>query len=166
MTKVTLDTNVLPADDLIHAAQPFDCEFAVVTVTAREVEGTRYEIHLTLCTTINETAVWGQSSWGKAMWGSDMSQDALDEILGIVSNGGFPRSRANLSDGQLRQLRDAMILEAHLRERRHIFVTRDRKAFVEGGSRETLAARFGVRIMLAQEFLTECSRAQGMEPAA
>jgi hypothetical protein len=157
MTKVTLDTNVLPADDLIQAARPFECEFAVVTVTAREVEGTPYEIHLAPCTTINETSVWGESKWGEAKWGSDVSGDTLDEILRIVSNGSFPRPRTGLSDKQLRQLRDAMILEAHLRERRHIFVTGDTKAYVRHGRREKLAARFGVRIMLRQEFLSACS---------
>ncbi len=39
---MTLDTNVLPAEDLLEAARNLDCEFAVVSVTGREVEGTPF----------------------------------------------------------------------------------------------------------------------------
>ena len=39
-TLVTLDTNVLPADELIARASGLPFEFCVVSVTNREVEGT------------------------------------------------------------------------------------------------------------------------------
>jgi len=156
MMKVTLDTGVLPADDLIEAAEPFGCEFVVVSVTAREVADTPYEVRLNDCGEILETAVWGESYWGKSEFGTDQSPDVLDKILRIISNGAFPVSRENLSDGQRHQLRDAMILEAHIRAHRNIFVTDDTKAFVRGGRREELAAKFRVRILVREEFLAEC----------
>ena len=156
MTKVTLDTGVLPADDLIRAAEPFDCEFAIVTVTRREVEDTPFEVHLRDFVTVRETAVYGEARWGEAAWASEVSGATLDEILRIISSGGFPRSRSNLSEGEIHQFRDALILEAHIRERRDIFVTDDRRAFVRSGKRDELSAKFGVRIMERGEFLSEC----------
>ena len=66
MTKVTLDTGVLPAEDLVHASQRFNCEFVVVTVTTRELAGTPYEVHLVPYSAIPETAVWSESRWDHA----------------------------------------------------------------------------------------------------
>jgi hypothetical protein len=154
--KVTLDTCVLPAEDLVLASRQFDCEFAVVTVTTRELD-TPYQVHLMPYSTVPETAVWGESRWDEAVWGSEVSQPILEEVLRVISPGSFPRDRDNLSRGQLHQLRAAMILETHIRQQRDILVTDDRRAFVKCGKREELMMRFGVRVMLRADFLGGCS---------
>lgn len=150
MKRVTLDTNLLPAEELLEAARGRGFQFARVTVTDREVERTQFQVHLVGLGTVAETAVWGESRWGEAVWASEDS--ALEEILQIISNGGFPRSRDSLSAGQRRQLRDAMILEAHVREGRDIFVSNDCRAFIRGSRREQLEARFKTKIMVRVEF--------------
>ena len=57
MIKITLDTDVLPADDLIEAAGGLDCEFAVVSVTRREVDGGSFAVYVDPLGGIHETAV-------------------------------------------------------------------------------------------------------------
>jgi hypothetical protein len=157
MIKVTLDTSILPAQDLIEAAKPFPCEFATVTVTHREVEGTRFEVHLQGCDSVFEMGLINEGRVGKSVVVSEMSAQRLNDILKIISNGSFPRSRERLSKNQLHQLRDALIMEAHIRSGRDVFVTKDAKAFVDYGKREALAAKFGVRIMSRDEFRRSCS---------
>lgn len=84
---------------------------------------------------------------------SDTDTSRLEAILGIVSNGSFPPpgGRENLSNGQRRQLRDAMILEAHARESRDIFVTEDRKGFIANGKRGRLENLCRTRICTLDE---------------
>ena len=151
---VTLDTNVLEADEIIKAGRRCGFEISVVTVTGREVEKSSYKAHLKNLGTVLETAVWDESPWGSSVWGSPESADTLEMIVGIISNGSFParRARADLSKGQRRQLRDAMIFEAHVRSGRDIFVTDDRRGFVRGGLRESLETQFATRIMTRKEF--------------
>jgi len=60
-------------------------------------------------------------------------------------------------------LRDAMILEAHVRDGRDIFVTRDTRAYVgRGGDKNVLRSKleglFSTRIMTVDEFCAECER--------
>ena len=160
MIKVTLDTDVLPADDLLQAARGLDCEFAVVSVTEREVEGTRFTAHVGPFGSVHETAVFGEARFGSAVLGSQQSGEMLGEILRIISTGSFPQSRTNLSEGQLHQLRDALILEAHIREQRDIFITGDARAFIRHGKRVELRAAFGVRIFSRVEFLNACTQNQ------
>lgn len=162
MIKITLDTDVLPADDLLQAASGLDCEFAVVSVTEREVEGTRFAAHVEPLGSVHETAVFGEAKFGSAVLGSQQSGETLEEILRIISAGSFPQSRDNLSAGQVHQLRDALILEAHLREHRDIFITGDARAFIRHGKREQLRTAFGVRILRRVEFLNACAQNQLM----
>ena len=160
MIKVTLDTDVLPADDLFEAARGLDCEFAVVSVTEREVEDTHFAAHVGPLSSVHETAVFGEARFGSAVFGSQQSDETLGEILRIISTGSFPQSRANLSKGQLHQLRDALILEAHIRKQRDIFITGDARAFLRHSKREELRAAFGVRILRRVEFLNACAQNQ------
>lgn len=150
--KITLDTNVLPADDLISHAGA-SCEFSVVNVTAREVEGTSYQVHLKALGVIAETAVLDESRLDEAVWAGD-EEDRFEDVLRVISSGSFPKpgARDALTDPQRNQLRDAMILAAHLRDRRDIFVTIDRKAFIDHGRREALEAAFATKIMTPEEF--------------
>ena len=156
MTRVTFDTNILPVQDVVTAAHGLNCDFAVVTVTEREVQGSSYEVGLKSLDKVKETGVYGESRWGQAVYGSSRSSETLDQILDIISSGSFPSNKSNLSDGQRSQLRDAMILEAHVRAGRNVFVTNDRKAFVRNGRRDLLNAKFDTRILTKQEFLTAC----------
>lgn len=157
--KVTLDTNVIPADSLIAAAKGLGFEFCVTTVTDRELLTYSKKSGLPA---IYETAVWGESFWGDAVWGSDDS--ILEDLLATIADGSFPPlgQRENLTAGQARQLRDAMILEAHFREKRDIFVTMDKKAFLgpSGDSekrRQVLEREFKARIMTPDEFTEFCA---------
>jgi len=79
----------------------------------------------------------------------------LEPILAIISDGSFPRPgrRESLSLGEQRQLRDAMIYEAHVRSRRHLFVTNDRRAFVRHGKREVLERLGSTKIFTSGEIL-------------
>ncbi len=178
MQRVTLDTNILPPDECLEVATGLDFEFSVVTVTEREVAGTSLEVSLKELKSINETAVWGESMWGQAVWGpavaetfildesrlgegrlGDEQQEDLFELsLKIISNGAFPKpgKRDELTTKQRKQLRDAMILTAHLREGRGILVTNDSKAFINHGRREELEKRFKTKIMTKSEFLKFC----------
>ena len=152
MTRITLDTNVLDdeTEGLTEAGEGNGFEVARVTVTDREVEDTPCQVHLTDLGEVAETAVWGESRWGEAVWG--LGESSFERILQIISNGSFPRRRDSLADGERRQLRDAVIFEAHIREARDIFVTKDHKVFIRDGRREKLEATFKTQIMLPEEF--------------
>ena len=179
MKKVTLDTNVLPPDEILQTAQDLDYEFAVVTVTEREIEGTDIQVSLEkLGKAIFETAVWDESLWGKAVWGPAIAEDFVlgesylgkgilgnnekadlfEMCLDIISNGSFPKrgERKNLTPNQRKQLRDAMILATHLREKRDIFVTNDARAFLNHGRGKKIENMFGTKIMTKEDFMSYC----------
>lgn len=151
MVRVTLDTNVLPCEELVRLATSLGHDLRVTTVTLRELEGTSFESELPDNPPVLETAVYGESRWGRAVWGTRLTP--LDKILAVLANGGFPAVRSSLSKGQRRQLRDAMALEAHAREGRDVFVTRDLKAFISHGKREALRQLLGVQILLPEEYV-------------
>lgn len=48
-----------------------------------------------------------------------------------------------------------MILDTHARERREIFVTDDKRGFIEHGRREQLESILKTRILTRDEFLQE-----------
>ncbi len=81
----------------------------------------------------------------------------MEKILDVISNKSFPvpAKRDNLSKGQRRQLRDAMILLAHIRNKRDIFVSNDDKAFIRDGRRERLEKMFKIQIMNENDFIKE-----------
>ncbi len=157
MPSITLDTNTLPADDLRAALEPRGFDFAVVSVTDREVSGTSFAAFAASLRNVAEAAVWDESEWDKAVWGGQADGECLERALAVISCGSFPppAKRANLTAGHRRQLRDAMIFCAHVRERRDIFVTSDTTGFIDGGRREELAAQFATRIMTRAEFVAE-----------
>lgn len=65
--KITLDTNVLPANELLACAERLGLDVAVVSVTEREVEGTPFEVELRPLVTVNETGVYGEARYGRAV---------------------------------------------------------------------------------------------------
>ena len=154
--KITFDTNVLPVDDILAICSDKNWEFAVVTVTERELNGTDITVKLKPLDLVFETSVFGESKFGKSKFGSSITQENRHDILSIISGGTFPKDGKNLSPGQKRQLRDSMIFSAHIRDHRDIFVTNDFKAFIYQGRREQLQERFSSRIMTRNEFVEFC----------
>jgi len=154
--KITLDTNALPGSELLACAARVGLDVAVVSVTEREVGGTAFEVDLRPLGAVNETGVYGEARYGRAVYASQASAQFLEHILKVVSNGSFPSSRADLSDGQRRQFRDALIFEGHVRNGRDVFVTNDERAFIRDGRRQRLETTFSTRIMTSAEFLQAC----------
>lgn len=151
MKRVTLDTNVFPVDDLAEARGKF--ELVHVTVTGREVERAPPHVHLEGTGRASETLWLGESRLNESVLASE-SSPPVREILDIISNGSFPAEPiepSNLQPGQRRQLRDALIFEAHVRLGRDMFVTDDGD-FLDDGRREALERRFGTRILTRAEF--------------
>jgi hypothetical protein len=170
---VTVDTNLLDTgsiEGLRGAAHGESIEFATVTVNERERGA--FDVDLRA---LPETALWGESRWDEAVWGGPLPESlVLDEtpldsgslageadvriferVLSIVSSGSFPKvgARETLTNPQHRQLRDAMAFEAHLRQKRHVFLSDDKKAFVSHGKREALQALGNTFILTSAEFI-------------
>jgi len=175
---ITLDTNVLDQralDELRAEIGPFPCEIAIVTVTERE-RGDDLISLVGIDSSITEVGVWGESTWGNALWGGavreafvpDESRVGSDAVIGgptvgqffepalaIIAGNSFPPvgQRDELSPGHRRQLRDAMIFDAHARAPRHVLVTNDARGFINDGRRDQLERLGQTRILTLPEFL-------------
>lgn len=164
MRTVTIDTNVMPADDLIGAVPPDEFAFSVVTVTEREL-GDWFERGESGVGRVLETAVWDHSTWDNAVWGGPSDASCLENVLSIIGEGSFPppRARSALTAGQRRQLLDAMIFCAHVRERRDIFVTNDQRGFVRKQRREALERAYSTKVMTKDEFLAAFAKGKASD---
>jgi hypothetical protein len=154
--KVTFDTNVADRVDLVEVALARGFEVFVTSVTNRELLPSN--IVPVTKQLILETAVFDESSFGSAVLGSDKDAELFESTLWILSNGSFPRAgmRDRLTKGERRQLRDAMIFVAHVRQSHNIFVSDDKRAFVRNGRREKLLEEISnCRIMTSVEFISE-----------
>ena len=182
--KVTLDSDILVAHrfnrvEINKLIDEHKLDVGIVSVTKREMGNTFPKIKKVK--NITETMVFGETNWGEGDWGGDEadeipeafvmgesglgtrlgpkdSKDRLENILQIISNGAFPKKgeRSELEKGERSQLRDAMILEAHIRSKREIFVSNDKSAFgrdANDSKRLKLQETFNVRIMNLDEFL-------------
>lgn len=158
MLKVTFDTTEKPNSPAVQLALRTGWHVAYVTVSVREAAGTDFEVELKSLNQVVESGVWGESKWGLALWSGSDEGVRLEEILKIIADGSFPPDRSNLSEGQKHQLRDAMILSAHAREHRDVFVTADQKAFVKGGKKEKLESLVVTRILSSSQFVQEFSQ--------
>jgi hypothetical protein len=152
MQTVTFDSTTKPDEPIVLKAVDAGWHIAFVSVSLREAQGTDFEVSLRNHERVSELGVWNESSWNEARWADEPSSERLNRILAIVSNGSFPKTRSQLTEGQLHQLRDAMILEAHSAARRNVFVTADSKAFIKNGRREKLEALLRTRILNPAEF--------------
>ncbi len=65
--KITLDTNIIPADPTINSADGLGYDFKVTSVTDRELKSFDRKAELP---SIYETAVWGESCFGSAVFAS------------------------------------------------------------------------------------------------
>lgn len=157
MKTVTIDTNVLPADDLIERAKQKDWDVASTSVTEREMGSGDARLSVPGLGHVMETAVFDESPFGISVLGSEEDGKCFESTLQIIFNGSFPKPghRNCLSDGQKRQLRDAIILCAHARDKREVFVSDDRKAFVDDGRRDALETLLRTRILTRKEFLDQ-----------
>lgn len=172
--RVTLDTNAVNPTELCRieaACEGRDVEVVHTTVTDREQEGT--EISGSPAT-LMETAVWGESRWDRSVWGGapipeslvpgesrgDDAPPLLEAILRVINGERLfppPGGRDNLTRKQRGRFRDAMILEAHAREHRDVFITNDKKDFYRDGRREQLEALCSTRIYTVDEFVEHLS---------
>lgn len=172
MFRVTLDTNTIDRRGQLDAAcAGLNVELAYTTVTDRETEGTsratfggsvtetgvhdesRYDSGAVYAADpVHESSALGEWRLGEAGLGGDESQPMLEKILRVIGGGSFPSRRDALTRGERRQLRDAMILEAHHRDRRDVLVSEDAKAFINDGRRELLETLCVTRIMRVDEF--------------
>jgi len=161
MLTVTLDTGTLLLTDAVEALSGLEVDVATTTVTAREVEGTVWADKVQRLKVVPETAVLDESRWGEALLGSDSDGDRYERLLALLSGGGFPKpgQRDNLSSGHKHLQRDVIILAAHAREGRDIFVSNDTKAIGRPGEhlRNQLLKEFGIRAMTLEEFKDYCS---------
>jgi hypothetical protein len=168
---LTLDTNQLDPEQIqrLHAAVSIPHEFAYVTVSGRE-RGNRAVAVLEpiLESGLSDESRWDESVWGgpipevavlgewrlgEAVLASSRDGEVLESALRIIGNGSFPRprSRGSLTPGQRRQLRDAMIFEAHVRHQRHVLVTSDARGFIRGGRRRQLELLGSTRVLAPDE---------------
>lgn len=159
---ITLDTNTLPLEQALQALGRIPANVVITTVTAREVEGTKWGPELSVLSVIPEVWVLGESPLGVGALGSRADSDLFERTIAAIASGSFPRpgSRGTLTASQTRQMRDAMIFCTHVRERRDIFVTNDVKAFGEEGSpqRQRVNELAPTRVMTLAEFERFCQR--------
>jgi hypothetical protein len=172
---VTLDTNATGAAvratlEAACKSARADVEFAHTTVTDRETEATpfrtrgaslkefpvydesRYDAGLRYADPLTETWTLGESGLGEAALGDEDAPVKFEEILRIIGSGGFPTKRELLTARQRRQVRDAMVLATHTRERRDVLVSDDVKHFIGHGRRDALEALCRTRILTVEEF--------------
>jgi hypothetical protein len=153
MRTVTFDSTAKPDDPLVLKALDAGWDVAFARVSVREADGTNFDVSL-----VPELGVWDESPWDAARWADESSSGRLESILAVVSNSSFPKNRGQFTEGQFHQLRDAMILEAHVAAQREVFVTDDRRAFIKQGRREHLQALLQTRILTSSEFDAELTR--------
>jgi hypothetical protein len=156
--RITVDTTSIGPDrrgriEAMCEGRPVD--IGHTSVTDRETRGTSFA---TSDASLLEVGVWDESEWGSAVYGGPSDEKLFESVLDVISNGAFPRQREQLSEGQRHQMRDAMILLPHVRGGRDVFVSDDRKAFIEHGRREELEALCRTRIMTTDEFCSWISK--------
>lgn len=186
MLRVTLDTTAIgperrSAIEAACASASCTVEIKHTTVSDRETAGTPYATRGDAA--VAETGVWDESIWdeGAVYGGAAVSESAvlgeslvdsfvvagddspLEEILRIITSGSFPApgARDNLTENQRHQLRDAMALEAHIRNGRDVFVSDDARAFINHGRRAKLEALCSTRIMTTDEVCEWVGRLKG-----
>lgn len=161
MKTVTLDTSVVDDLELRNSIKAAAYSEAVVTVTVRELKSPKFRQYIESTERLNEAAVWGESPWG-SKWGGQVcgpERLSLKDIIRIITNGSS-FDFTSMSEGQLHQLRDALIIQAHSLEKRDFFVTNDKRGFINNGRREKFGQKLGVQIFTADEFKALLSRTE------
>lgn len=156
MEAVTVDTNIFPIADIENLALKAGYMLEVISVTNRELEATDLSETAGKLTETLETLHFGEGAWGRAVWGSITDAEHFEAILHIISSGGYPKDRENVTPKQKNQRRDALILQAHIRSGKTIFISNDERGFVKHGKREKLETMFDVTIFTRLEFIAHC----------
>lgn len=157
MEAVTVDTNIFPIADIEDLVSRAGYSLEVISVTNRELQGTDLSESAGKLNETPETFHFGEGAWGRMMWGSVTDTENFEKILEIISSGGYPKNRENVTPKQINQRRDALILQAHLRSGKTIFVSNDERGFVKHGKREALETTFGMTILTRLEFIEHCN---------
>jgi len=154
---VTIDTDCLPADELIERAKLSGYDVAITSVTERELGSSIENLLKGEPNQILETVFLNESELDNCVLADADEENHIEKILQIISNGSFPKPgfKGTLSKGEHHQLRDALILEAHSREKRDIFVTNDKRGFIDHKRGEKLQNLLRTRILTKEEFLQE-----------
>jgi hypothetical protein len=157
MESVTIDTNVFPLGDLESLAEKAGFVLEVISVTNRELVNTDLSSSAQSLGETLETFHFGEGSWGSMVFGSVDDAADFEKILQIISSGGHPKDRENLTPAQQNQRRDALILQAHIRSGKRVFVSNDERGFVRHGKRELLEEAFPIKIYNRIEFAAHCT---------
>jgi hypothetical protein len=150
--KITLDTNVLPCEDLIEACQAKGWDVARASTTDREFENTQLIDSLPILSRIGEPCVVNQTLVNASILVTENMRQQIRHILSVISNGSFNGERQALTVGEKKQLNDGLIFIAHIAHGRDVFVTNDQKAFIKDGRRKILEETYSTRIMNEHEF--------------
>ena len=170
MLKLTLDTNCIDHEELLRCAQAAGADVATFSVSRKETSGSSFAARLETMTVIAEQSVFADglftdNFWADRVWrsganvtyrredGDKVVGDPFEEVLAVISNRSFPSSgaRRNLSAGQRRQFRDAMMLSLHAQHQRDVFISADEKAFVKDGRRDRLERMLSTKIVTPKE---------------
>jgi hypothetical protein len=151
--KITLDANMLDSDksELIEKAQRLNLSVAVTSVTERERQRPDLVGKIEI---ISEVLVTDEGPLNVGALASENDDKTCEDLLKTISNGSFPKkgNRNSLTNGERKQLRDAIAFTSHVRDGRDIFVTDDRKGFIDDGRREYLEATYHTKVMTSSEF--------------
>ena len=152
-SKITLDANILDTDkfELIEKAQRLKFDVALTTVTERERQRPDLIKNIKI---IPEILVTDEGPLNVGALGSDDDAKNFENLLRTISNGSFPAKgkRDNLTSGEKKQLRDAIAFTSHVRDARDIFVTDDRKGFINDGRRKYIETTYPTKVMTTSEF--------------
>jgi len=97
-----------------------------------------------------EVAVWDESTLDNAVWGDEGHVALQKNAILIIAGSTLPPADKR-TDGQRRQLRDAMIFVAHVKDGRHILITDDARGFANHGRRDKLEALGKTKICKSAE---------------
>ncbi len=153
MKTITIDTNIITINTIFDICDKKGYKYTCFSVTNREVEGTLLEEELKNIVSTPEYGVFGEARYGNARYHGQESSSVLKDVLDIISNGSFPRKGESLSKGYLNMLRDAIILQTHITDKRDIFITNDKRGFIKNNLREKLESRFEIEILTSEEFI-------------
>jgi hypothetical protein len=160
-----VDTNYLDGHYLAclaALASHQEIAFQVVTVTERErgldVKG-MFAAHGLSVDVVPGLTVLGEWRLGEDALPREGTPERLEETLAIISGGSFPPrgKRGDLTPGQRRQHRDAIVLASHVDREGDVLLTRDRKTFINNGRRERLETLWSTRIVTLGELVDEFS---------
>lgn len=165
--RVTLDTGCSASPELLKTIERTGAEIIISTVSVHELGDSSWAAAYDGLERKPGPGGWGLN-WGEC-FGGGVAVEFADhtgaqahaspfcEILWVISSGAvrLPSDWGSLTPNQRRMINDAMIFSVHVQQRGDVFVTADRRAFVNAGKREKLEAMFRTRILTPEEVMAE-----------